>query len=228
MYASEVSDGRETAPLDSSPARGDRHRLVAVVGDDRMLCESVARVLATAAIPVMVVDPAATSLDAIGADAVVWVVRRAEAFEAMMARVQWQSPGLAAVLLAPTRPSDPALTHRWAARLDFYTPVDTLIHTIERVLRGLQISEIASPSPPKYDPDGRGEMEFLTPREREILLLLGTGDPVVRIAARLDIADSTVRTHIAHIRSKLGVHTRLDAVRVAHGQTRRVRQEWDL
>jgi PAS domain S-box-containing protein len=52
----------------------------------------------------------------------------------------------------------------------------------------------------------------LTPREREVLRLLAAGKGVREIAAKLVISAATVRNHIANILSKLGVHTRLQAV----------------
>jgi DNA-binding CsgD family transcriptional regulator len=48
----------------------------------------------------------------------------------------------------------------------------------------------------------------LTPRELEILLLLGRGLPDARSAATLFITPSTVRNHVQNIRNKLGFATR--------------------
>jgi DNA-binding NarL/FixJ family response regulator len=62
------------------------------------------------------------------------------------------------------------------------------------------------------EPPGRG----LTPREREILSLLAQGEAQGAIAARLVISPSTVATHIQHILVKLDVHSRAEAVAVAH------------
>ena len=56
----------------------------------------------------------------------------------------------------------------------------------------------------------------LTPREREILGLLADGLDQPAIAARLGISPRTVATHIERILSKLGVHSRAQAVAVAY------------
>jgi DNA-binding CsgD family transcriptional regulator len=48
----------------------------------------------------------------------------------------------------------------------------------------------------------------LTPRELEILLLLGQGHPDARIAATLFITPSTVRNHVQNMRKKLGYGSR--------------------
>lgn len=52
----------------------------------------------------------------------------------------------------------------------------------------------------------------LTPQEMKILNLLAEGHPNKRIADRLDISDSTVRTHLRSINNKLRVRSRLQAV----------------
>lgn len=55
----------------------------------------------------------------------------------------------------------------------------------------------------------------LSPRERQILTLLADGRTQTQIAAELVISSKTVATHIQHILSKLGVHTRAQAVAMA-------------
>lgn len=55
----------------------------------------------------------------------------------------------------------------------------------------------------------------LSAREREVLRLLSEGLTSAAIAARLDLSQATVRTHVEHMRAKLGVGTR--AALVARG-----------
>ena len=57
---------------------------------------------------------------------------------------------------------------------------------------------------------------YLSPREREILVLLAGGKTQREIAASLVISPKTVATHIQHLLSKLGVHSRAQAVGVAY------------
>ena len=52
----------------------------------------------------------------------------------------------------------------------------------------------------------------LTPREREVLVLVARGLTTAKIAERLGLSYPTVRTHLEHIREKLGVATRAQAV----------------
>lgn len=53
---------------------------------------------------------------------------------------------------------------------------------------------------------------MLTPREREVMALVGLGLTNREIAHRLDVAPGTVRTHLEHAYSKLGVGTRTGAM----------------
>jgi DNA-binding NarL/FixJ family response regulator len=55
----------------------------------------------------------------------------------------------------------------------------------------------------------------LSPREREILGLLADGKSQKQIASALVISPKTVATHIQHVLSKLGVHSRAQAVAAA-------------
>ncbi len=59
----------------------------------------------------------------------------------------------------------------------------------------------------------------LTGREREILSLLADGRATNDVAASLGISPQTVQSHVKNVLAKLGVHTKVDAVRLAwrHG-----------
>ena len=60
--------------------------------------------------------------------------------------------------------------------------------------------------------DGREERaEQLTPREREVLGLIGRGFANKRIAAELGIAEKTVKTHVSSVLAKLRVSDRTQA-----------------
>jgi NarL family two-component system response regulator LiaR len=51
----------------------------------------------------------------------------------------------------------------------------------------------------------------LTPREQEVLDLVGRGYANKRIALELGIAEKTVKTHVSHVLAKLGVSDRTQA-----------------
>jgi RNA polymerase sigma factor (sigma-70 family) len=56
------------------------------------------------------------------------------------------------------------------------------------------------------------QLERLTPREKEVLRLMAEGTPSRAIASQLGISYTTVRTHIRSLGSKLGVHSKLEAI----------------
>jgi len=66
--------------------------------------------------------------------------------------------------------------------------------------------------------DRVGEQPELTPREHEVLDLIGRGFANKRIARELGIAEKTVKTHVSHVLAKLGVSDRTQAaLYAAHG-----------
>jgi two-component system, NarL family, nitrate/nitrite response regulator NarL len=56
------------------------------------------------------------------------------------------------------------------------------------------------------------QLERLTPREKEVLRMMAEGTSSRDIATRLGISYTTVRTHIRSLGSKLGVHSKLEAI----------------
>jgi DNA-binding NarL/FixJ family response regulator len=65
-------------------------------------------------------------------------------------------------------------------------------------------------------PLGNYHIGDLSPREREILLLLAEGKTEAEIAAALVLSPKTVATHIQNMLRKLGVHSRTQAVVAAY------------
>jgi DNA-binding NarL/FixJ family response regulator len=60
------------------------------------------------------------------------------------------------------------------------------------------------------------EMAQLTPRERKVLILVAQGMSNAEVAKELIISETTVRTHLAHVMTKLGVREKAHAVAAAY------------
>src|SRR5260370_42377971 len=93
-------------------------------------------------------------------------------------------------------------------RKDRPTPyLDTVIAAFQQERRaGIQAGE---PTKAQWLP------EPLSERELEVLQLLVQGMPNQEIAQQLVITVDTVKRHVSHIFSKLGVHNRVQAVKQA-------------
>lgn len=74
------------------------------------------------------------------------------------------------------------------------------------LMQNLLVSSARKPSPQNFN---------LSPREHEILKLIGSGMSYAQIADYLVISISTVKFHIGNLLSKLGVETRNEAIAIA-------------
>ncbi|CCH28416.1 response regulator transcription factor [Actinosynnema sp. NPDC047251] len=62
----------------------------------------------------------------------------------------------------------------------------------------------------------RAKTDLLTPREREVLALLGAGLSNARIATRLNLVEGTVKGHVSTILTRLDLANRVQAAVLAH------------
>ena len=62
----------------------------------------------------------------------------------------------------------------------------------------------------------RAAVETLTPREREVLVLMSRGDSNQEIAAELFLSEATVKTHVGRVLAKLAARDRVQAVVTAY------------
>lgn len=70
--------------------------------------------------------------------------------------------------------------------------------------------------PATHAPAVPAGLASLTPREREVLTLLGRGLSNTELAARLTLSEATVKSHVARIFAKLSLRDRAQAVVLAY------------
>lgn len=89
-----------------------------------------------------------------------------------------------------------------------------LAAAVQGVVRGLLVVDPAFSVTivPAHGNETEILAEELTSRELEVLQLLAEGLPNRRIAQRLDISEHTVKFHVGTLLSKLGAHSRTEAV----------------
>jgi DNA-binding NarL/FixJ family response regulator len=109
--------------------------------------------------------------------------------------------GISGFVSKDSQLSDLLVTIRKAAEGEIVMPTSLLVGLLMRMSRDKAAA---------YQ-DDKG-WERLTVREEEVLERLASGKTGDEIAEELHIAPLTVRTHIRNLMSKMGVHSRLEAV----------------
>lgn len=71
-------------------------------------------------------------------------------------------------------------------------------------------------NPSRATPELAARLQRLSPRESEILCMVGQGDSNPEIAQRLFIGETTVKTHVGRIQTKLDARDRVQLVVLAH------------
>ena len=137
------------------------------------------------------------------------VMPRLDGIEAIR-RLREQAPSVRAIVLSSFVDDDklfPAVRAGAAGYLLKDVQPQELVEAIRTVHRGgaLLHPQVAARLLEEMTEDP------LTPREREVLALIGRGMPNKIIARELGVAEKTVKTHVSHILGKLGLTDRTQA-----------------
>ncbi len=138
-------------------------------------------------------------------------------------RIHDETAGTSVIILSGrdrrhrARPGDPG---RGAGVPDEEEAIEGLADAIRRAYRGeplhtsAEVEESLKRLRRRRAHDGNlaQRIERLTPRELEILQRMANGDTPEKIATDLTMSKHTLRTHTQNVLTKLGVHSKLDAI----------------
>ncbi len=88
---------------------------------------------------------------------------------------------------------------------------EAAVQRISQALAEVGIGRVRAPGSAAW----HGNLDQLTPREREVLSLLLEGKRVAEIGGELFISQHTARNHVRSVYTKLGVHSHLELLRRA-------------
>ncbi len=130
--------------------------------------------------------------------------------------------GETAVLMLGADPSPEAADRAIAAGAAGYVhqsrSLESLVAGLGRALAGEVVVDLPDAAPvrrPRRPDPAQRLAERLTARERECLMMLLEGLDTAAMIERLGVSRTTVRTHLQAVRTKLGVHSRLEAASFA-------------
>jgi DNA-binding NarL/FixJ family response regulator len=127
------------------------------------------------------------------------------------------------VLLLAADVGDPVAAAALRAGAHGLLPVDVAAQTLAAAVRAVAggaavlaapvLGQLLDPGASAAKPEPQGP---LTDREREVLVHLARGRSNAEIAIRLRVSETTVKTHVGHVLTKLGLRDRVQAVVFAY------------
>jgi DNA-binding NarL/FixJ family response regulator len=182
---------------------GARRRRVAVVPDDATNLELLRALLADLA-ALHPVDDAHTERP----DAVILIADfSAPAGLAALRRILKDAPGVPVVVVARNDGSPIAAREALNAGAEAYLRADEVEQSLAPAVGAVMAGFVCAPREVRR----LVAKPTFSHREKEVLELLVAGLTNAQIAARLYLAESTVKSHVASVFAKLGVRSRKDA-----------------
>jgi DNA-binding CsgD family transcriptional regulator len=93
--------------------------------------------------------------------------------------------------------------------------VSVSIAALDRTMQGTLFPGLNQASEASGPPASAQRNLQLSRREQEVLQLIAAGHSDAMIAARLHLSETTVKTHVGTLRTRLGARTRAEAVAIA-------------
>jgi DNA-binding NarL/FixJ family response regulator len=199
---------------------------VAIIDDHRLLAESIAAGLGGAE-DIEVIGTASTGSDGLRLvrlkrpDVCLLDQRLPDALGTDLVPTLVEASPATRVLLVTASESDGVLRRALEVGcVGFLTKGESIATLIDAVRRAAAGEVVLTPDDLRrlLPPARAGAMRLgqdLSPREREVLALLREGRTTAAISADLYLAPSTVRNHVQSILTKLGAHSKLEAVTIA-------------
>jgi two-component system nitrate/nitrite response regulator NarL len=197
-----------------------------VIGDDHVVfLDALATVLAQQGYAIAIAGTVSETIEAVARDqpAMCLIDRHFAGEDSIEAigKILAASPDTKVLVVSADPDTDgimAALGEGAAGFLHKTRGVTALTAAISRVLRGEVVVDVprgtSRPRPAGHD-DAHRLASHLTGRERECLGLLVEGLDTAAMARKLTVSQTTVRTHVQSVLTKLGVHSRLEAASYA-------------
>lgn len=133
----------------------------------------------------------------------------------LAAELRAARPQLGLILTGPAE--DGLLLQALQAGLSAYLPRSAPVELLMSAVRHAAVAPASFTAPNLAEAMARRRTRStaLSPREEQILQQLNTGGSLAAIAVRMRLTESTVRTYVARLYDKLGVHNRTQALQAA-------------
>jgi DNA-binding NarL/FixJ family response regulator len=121
----------------------------------------------------------------------------------------------AKIIMLTTYTGDVQIVRALKAGAQGYLLKNTLHRDLLETIRAVYAGKKALSPEASFEIAEHGTDDALTPREIDVLRLIAAGNSNKRVADKLSIAETSVKSHVENILSKLGANDRTHAVTIA-------------